>query len=69
MNLTQRIMVFDETFKQLTIKSALTFRLYNLTNVHFIDYSRDVHKVDSCLLEFSATINVQECCFKFVILN
>ena len=61
--LQQRITVFDETFKQLhvIVKSALTFRLYNLTNVHFIDYSRDVHKIDSRLSEFSATINFQEC--------
>ena len=69
--LQQCITVFDKTFKQLhvIVKSALTFRLYNLTNVHFIDYSRDVHKIDSRLSEFSATINFQECLFKFVIWN
>ena len=58
--LQQRITVFDETFKQLhvIVKSALTFRLYNLTNVHFIDYSRDVHKIDSRLSEFSSIVTV-----------
>ena len=60
--LQQRITVFDETFKQLyvIVKSALTFRLYNLTNVHFIDYSRDVHKIDSRLSEFSSIVTAKQ---------
>ena len=58
--LQQCITVFDETFKQLhvNVKSALTFHLYNLTNVHFLDYSRDVHKIDSRLSELSSIVTV-----------